>query len=82
MYMGFQHKIVIHKNEFAAMDGTHTNNIENIWANLKMELRRICGSQGAMLDEHIDEYMYRYNGKYEDEIFNLMLQDIANMYPT
>ena len=39
------------------------------------------GSQGQMLDGHIDEYMYRYNRKYEGDIFNLMLQDIANMYP-
>ena len=41
----------------------------------------MCGSQGQMLDGHIDEYMYRYNRKYKGDIFNLMLQDIANMYP-
>ena len=64
------------------MDCTHTNNIENVWAHLKMELKRMHGSQGVMLDGHINEYIYQYNRKYEDEIFNLILQDIANMYPT
>ena len=81
IHMGFQYNVVIHKNEFVAPDGTHTNNIENVWANLKMELKRMHCSQGQMLDGHIDEYMYRYNRKYEGDIFNLMLQDIANMYP-
>ena len=28
--MGFQHNVMIHKNEFVAPDGTHTNNIENV----------------------------------------------------
>ena len=53
--------VIIHKNKFVAPDGTHTNNIENVWPNLKMELKRMHGSQGQMLDRHIDGYMYRYN---------------------
>ena len=61
--MGFIHKTVIHKKEFVARDGTHTNYIENVWSNLKMHLKSIHGSQGEMVDGHVDEFGYRYNWK-------------------
>ena len=57
MYMGFVHKTVIHKREFIAQDGMHTNYIENVWSNLKAHLKSIHGSQGDMLDGHIDEFI-------------------------
>ena len=34
-----------------------------------------------MLDGHFDEYVYRYNKKGEGDIFYLLLDDIANIYP-
>ena len=57
IHMGFVHKTVIHKREFVAQDGTHTNYTENVWSNLKAHLKSIHGSQGAMLDGHIDEFV-------------------------
>ena len=53
---GFTHKVVIHKNEFVTHDGVHMNSIENVWSNLKAHLKSVHGSQGTMLDGHIDEY--------------------------
>ena len=78
--MGFNHNIVIHKREFMTIDGIHTNYIENVWGNLKMELKHLRGSQGRMVDGHIDDYMYHYNCKHEGPIFNLMFQDISHFY--
>ena len=34
-----------------------------------------------MLDGHIDEFIYRYNRKSEGDLFTLMLNDIATLYP-
>ena len=78
--IGFTHEVIIHKNEFVMYDGVHMNSIENVWSNLKAHLKSVCGSQGNMLDEHIDEYQYRYNRKFEGEMYDLMVQDIANYY--
>ena len=46
-----------------------------------MKLKAVQGSQKNMTDGHLDEYLYRYNCKYEGCIFNLLLQDIAIYYP-
>ena len=78
--MGFTHKVIIHKNEFVMHDGVHTNSIENVWSNLKAHLKSVHGSQGIMLDGHIDEYQYKYNRKLEGDMYNLMVQDIATYY--
>ena len=79
--MGFQHRVIIHKYKFVTQQGVHTHYIENVWADLKLELKRLRGSQDLMLDGHIDEYFYCYNRKHEGKIFDLMLQDIATFYP-
>ena len=34
-----------------------------------------------MLDGQVDEYIYRNNCQSEGSIFELMLQDIVNIYP-
>ena len=78
--MGFTHKVIIHKNEFVTHDGVHTNSIENVWSNLKAHLKSVHGSQGTMLDKHIDEYQYRYKRKFKGEMYDLMVQGIANYY--
>ena len=79
--MHFTHHYVIHEREFVTNNGIHTNYIENFWANLKMYLKSVRGSQKEMLDGHIDEYVYRYNRKGQGSIFTLILQDIAQIYP-
>ena len=78
--MGFTHEVLIHKNEFVTHDGVHTNSIENMWNNLKAHLKFVHGSQGTILDGHIDEYQYRYNRKFKGEKYDLMVQDIAMYY--
>ena len=72
--MSYQHNVVIHKDCYVTPDGIHTNWIENFWSNLKAILKSVCGSQGSMLDAHIDEYVYRYNRKGEGDVFNLLLK--------
>ena len=79
--MNYIHKYCIHKESFVnPIDGTNSNWIENVWGNLKIKLKSLRGSQKAMLDSHIDEYIYRYNRKQEGDIFDLLLTDISFMY--
>ena len=80
--MNYIHKTCTHKDHFVNLvDGTHSNWIENIWSNLKQKIKAIRGSQNAMLDGHVDEYLYRYNRKNEGSIFDLVLTDISVLYP-
>ena len=80
--MNYTHEFCIHDQRYVDPEtGIHSNWIENFWSNFKIKLKSIRGSQGKMLDGHVDEYLYRYNRKNEGSIFELMLQDIANFYP-
>ena len=80
--MNYNHNVVIHKDCFVdPITKTHTNWIENFWSNIKSVLKSVRGSQGSMLDGRIDEYIYRYNRKNDGDIFILMLNDIATLYP-
>ena len=80
--MNYTHNFVVHERFYVdPITGHHSNHIENVWSNLKMKLKSIRGSQKRMLDSHVDEYIYKYNRKFEGNIFDLMLTDIANFYP-
>ena len=79
--MRYVHKFCVHERQYVAHDGTHSNWIENFWSNLKIKLKGKRGSQGRMLDGHLDEYVYRYNRKEEGDVFQLMLNDISTFYP-
>ena len=80
--MNYIHNTVIHKEHFVDPDtGQHSNWIENFWANLKMKLKSIRGSQNIMLDAQIDEYLYRYNRFNEGSVFSLLIRDISTFYP-
>ena len=80
--LGFIHRYVVHEHHYVnPLNGVHSNHIENLWSNMKAILKQICGSQGVMLDSHLDEFMYRYSRKNEGSIFDLLIQDIANFNP-
>ena len=80
--MNYTYDFVVHEREFVnRITGTHTNYIENVWSNLKIHLKGLRGSQGPMLDGHVDEFIYRYNRKNKGNMFNLLVSDIADQYP-
>ena len=79
-HMNYNHNFVIHKREYVTADGIHSNWIEKFWSNLKAKLKSIRGSQGSMVDGHLDEYLYRYNRRNKGSMFELLLQDIAHFY--
>ena len=81
-FMNYTHRFCIHNHRYVdPITGIHSNWIENFWANLKIKLKSLRGSQGNMLDGHLDEYLYRYNRKNDGEMFDNLLSDISNLYP-
>ena len=79
--MHFTHRTVIHEQHFVDSNtGVHTNSIENIWSNLKMCLKSIRGSQLQMLVTLTNTYIGTIE-KSEGNLFQLMINDIADQYP-
>ena len=79
--MGYTHSTVCHKRNYVAPDGTHTNNIENLWSHLKTQLKGSRGIQKHKLPHHVAEFVFRWNNKRVDDIFSLLLDEIALQYP-
>ena len=78
---GYLHRTVKHKDEFVAIDGTHTNSIENLWSHLKMQLKKKYGMTSNNFPLHLDEFVYRFNKKNEASMFETFIKDIVKHYP-
>lgn len=85
--LGFVHKVVNHNEEFVAEDGTCTNAVEGYWARLKKYCRQIDVLKSSMIEEHIDEFLWRQefcsgpphrNGR---RVFHKLLEHIREKYP-
>lgn len=78
---GFVHKTVKHKDEFVTADGVHTNQIENLWSNLKSHNKQLRGSNVRHISLHVDEWVYKWNRKRDiGDIFDLFIADIGIFY--
>ena len=79
---GYIHSFCNHSSgEYVAEDGTNTNTIENLWCNLKAKFKCMRGTRQEMLPLHLDEFQYRWNRKYDSDLFELFMQDISYYYP-
>ena len=79
--IGYQHSIVIHSETFIMDKGVHTNNIENLWSNINAKFKTMCSSNETMLPFHLDEFIYRWNRKFDGNFVPLFFRDIARFYP-
>ena len=78
--LGYNHRTVNHTVEYVAFDGTHTNNIENLWVNMKSKFKSMRGTRESTMALHIDEFQYRWNRKKDGDIFELFIEDVARFY--
>lgn len=77
------HATVNHSIEFVdATTGVHTQNIESYWNRVKIKIKRMRGCHEVQLASYLDEYMYRERyGRTARELFDNIIDDIANQYP-
>ena len=78
---GYDHKTVKHKANYVAPDGTHTNNIENLWSLIKSANKQKYGTTKKMFPLHLDEFVYRFNKKNVPDLFEEFIEDIKQYYP-
>ncbi|OFW31708.1 MAG: hypothetical protein A3J28_18815 [Acidobacteria bacterium RIFCSPLOWO2_12_FULL_60_22] len=75
----FEHKTVQHKKLQYVEGLTHTNSIENFWLLFK---RGVVGSFHKVSEKHLDRYLgefvYRFNGRKDDNLFYATLKNMVN----
>ena len=54
---GYDHSVVIHKEEFVNKQGDHINSIESLWSQLKLCFFGIHGVKACNVDSYIKEFM-------------------------
>ena len=79
---GYIHKTVKHKAEYKSADGTHTNNIENVWSHVKYQNKNTRGTYVRKFPLYIDEFIYKWNRKLDGDegFFENFVKDIADNY--
>lgn len=78
---GYEHRTVCHNENYVnPVDGTHTNIIENFWSHLKTKIRHLYGVPNDQLGAHLDEYIFRWNYKFDGPIYEKMLTEISLNY--
>lgn len=75
----FEHSTVQHSKLQYVKGLTHTNSIENFWSLFK---RGVVGSFHKVsekhLDRYLDEFVYRFNGRKDDELFSRTIRNLVN----
>ena len=77
--MGYDHHTVNHSVEFVAADGTHTQEIESFWNQVKAEIKIRRGYTKAQVGGFLDEIMYRREFR-DGDVFESLLEHIAQQY--
>ncbi len=80
--LGYTHNVVYHNLNFVAQDGTHTNNIENVWSMLKIDNRNRHGAIKSMKEQHLQQFIWEWNNKQKGlDNYTSMLNGIRKKYP-
>jgi hypothetical protein len=66
--LGLIHRVVNHSIGFLSPDGTHTNNIENVWSQLKSEVNKEHGVKRNEIDDWLIEFTFRKSLCREDDM--------------
>lgn len=65
--LGFKHRTVEHAAEVYVSSEAHTNNIENLWSNIKRGIGGVHHSVSpAYLQLYLDSYVFRFNHRADE----------------
>lgn len=80
--MGYNHAVVVHKEEFVNQLGEHTNSVESVWSQAKNWIASMHGVRRENLDNYLCEFMFRYNfcGSSRGYCWTQLLENIAKIY--
>ncbi|KAG0440936.1 hypothetical protein DMUE_1409 [Dictyocoela muelleri] len=73
--LGFNHERVNHTFNFVnSLNNCHTQNIESLWNKLKRRIKNKMGVKHELLQDYIDEWMWKDNvaRDYEEKLYDLL----------
>lgn len=84
--LGYFHQTVNHSIHFVdPITGCHTNNVEAFWGRIKKRVRKVNGSKGDNIWDHVSEELYRQWFQFKEENvydnFNMFLEHISLVFP-
>lgn len=78
---GYTHETVNHTEEFVTEAGVATNEIEGLWGNVKLRIKKMKGVGVDTLDFILNEFMYRYRyGQPNGDVYFPFLNDLRRLY--
>ena len=79
--MGYHHYTVNHDRGFVnPATGAHTNTIEGLWGNLKVQMRQKHGLTTEHKCEILDVYMWKFRIPSNTNVFEQLMEDIKVFY--
>jgi transposase len=77
--LGYSHATINHSERVYVRGDMHTQNIENLWSNIKRGITGVYRHVDAQyLQSYIDEYAFRYSNRFQSApMFNLLLERVA-----
>ena len=75
----YQHCTVNHSRNFVdPITGVHTNEIENMWKNVKHKFKSMAGVHSHMVQSYIDEFLWRQ--RFGNDAFDNIMSHIAEKF--
>jgi len=75
---GFDHKTINHSIQRYVDGNTHTQNVENLWSNVKRGIYGVYRHvDPKYLQAYIDEYAFRYSNRDNRKMFDTLLEKIV-----
>ncbi len=76
---GYNHRTINHTQLKYVSGVTHTQNIENLWSNIKRGITGVYRHvDPKYLQAYVDEYAFRYSNRNNPKMFNLILARIES----
>lgn len=78
-YLGYSHKSINHSQLKYVAGDTHTQNIENLWSNMKRGIKGVYRHVDAQyLQAYVDEYAFRYSHRKSQSMFWALMNRVEN----
>ena len=75
----YRHMDVNHSKNFVdPVTGAHTQSVESMWRDAKMQNKKMCGTHRSLIDSYLCEFLWRK--RHQKDTFEAIMFAIANFW--